>query len=182
MDDDYPTKTTFSDIPTEQVWDGDDMHLVRWTNELDDRIEMHDLYNNLVRRGTRLMRNGKTAVDSKATLHDISTGKHHELASLTTLATPYPTGRFSASVYAEAMRAGTVVTPDKYGVGRITPTERPDDVDTSGLPVEVTDAYFAARPIIDDLDHQFMMWILTRVSDRAERDELKHRRAGARRG
>ena len=70
MADFYSTNQYANDanLDNAKMWDGDTMKQATWLATLDEDIEARPALRDIVRRGTAELRNGKTAVDSKAAI------------------------------------------------------------------------------------------------------------------
>ena len=117
MADFYSTNQYANDanLDNAKMWDGDTMKQATWLATLDEDIEARPALRDIVRRGTVELRNGKTAVDSKAAIIAIQNGTAKKLRAHASCATPYPPGKYIEASENELTAIGILRTPDKYG-------------------------------------------------------------------
>ena len=174
MNDDDNTDSV--DIPTEQKWDGQKLKMVRWMLEMEKLLKRHRMFHTLITRGYVNLRTGKTAVDSSSAILAMHDGTAARLAKRASLATPYPTGKYIASVARELASTDVLASPSKYGTGRVTAAPEPtDDVvqRIKSQDKDLSNRTFVAPDVIEEIDHELGQWILARIDHAGEYEALE---------
>ena len=184
MADFYSTNQYANDanLDNAKMWDGDTMKQATWLATLDEDIEARPALRDIVRRGTVELRNGKTAVDSKAAIIAIQDGTAKKLRAHASCATPYPPGKYIEASENELTAIGILRTPDKYGKTihnakgearhALDATSAADD-DALTVPDAAKDLYVVQPEYTERVDADLAQFILSRISDRQKRRELK---------
>ena len=184
MADFYSTNQYANDanLDNAKMWDGDTMKQATWLATLDEDIEARPALRDIVRRGTVELRNGKTAVDSKAAIIAIQDGTAKKLRAHASCATPYPPGKYIEASENELTAIGILRTPDKYGktihnakgeARHALNATSADDDDALKVPDAAKDLYVVQPEHTERADADLAQFILSRISDRQKRRELK---------
>ena len=87
-------QTTTADIATSDKWQCRNKLLAPWFIRFAESLEKHPVYGLFIKKRTKALNNGKTAVDSNAAISAIHSGVHLKLARRCNAKIPYPPGQF----------------------------------------------------------------------------------------
>ncbi len=163
-------KTDTTDIPKELVWNGHKLMMVRWMKAMEKELKRDRRFHTLITRGFVNLRTGKTAVDSHSATLAMHDGTAAELHKHTTLATPFPRGKYIATVARELESTKVLASPSKYGKGNLTASD-PSAAAMAKLKTDDPDLHarmILAPDIVEETDYELGQWILARVDHAGE--------------
>ena len=153
---------------TTAKWKGRNKDLAPWFIPFADALEKHPTYGHFLRTRTKSLNNGKTAVDSKAAISAMLSGKHEVLSRRSNARTPYPPGMYIDEIHAStrSQPSDYMASPSKYKEFTTT------DEDTIKLTAEQLEHYVINPMTIKNLETDLFNYCLDHVSDERIRREL----------
>ena len=153
---------------TTAKWKGRNKDLAPWFIPFADALEKHPTYGHFLKTRTKSLNNGKTAVDSKAAISAMLSGKHEILTRRSNARTPYPPGMYIDDIHASTRHEPSdyMASPSKYQEFATTKEE------SVILTAEQLEHYVINPMTIKNLEFDLFNYCLDHVSDERIRREL----------
>ena len=152
---------------TTAKWKGRNKDLAPWFIPFADALEKHPTYGHFLKTRTKSLNNGKTAVDSKAAISAMLSGKHEILTRRSNARTPYPPGMYIDDIHASTRHEPSdyMASPSKYQEFATTKEE------SVILTAEQLEHYVINPMTIKNLEFDLFNYCLDHVSDERIRRE-----------